>query len=149
MRKWVFLLCVLFSSIAFSQRDSIYATLEIKSVSWEEHRTWIDTSIVLTLEKLGRTEIISLGKIDSTEIGFQWELLTSRLGQTEIFVNGKAYYLKRDGKWQLHQRPTYSAVEFKTVSTKPLTIPEDYYLGGATTIQGLQIDYKEYYFIIK
>ena len=79
---------------------SIYATLEIKSVSWEEHRTWIDTSIVLTLEKLGRTEIISLGKIDSTEIGFQWELLTSRLGQTEIFVNGKAYYLKKDGKWQ-------------------------------------------------
>jgi len=148
MRKCLFLLCIVFSSTSFCQRDSIYARLEITSVSWQEHREWIDTSIILTLEKIGRTEIISLGKIDSIEIGFQWELLKSRLGDIETFVSGKAYYLKKDGKWQLHQQPTYQAAEFKIVSAKPSTMPEDYGM-TSMTIQGLQLDYKQHYFIVK
>ena len=148
MRNCLYLFCIVFSSSAFSQRDSIYARLEITSVSWEEHRTWIDTSIILTLEKIGRTEIISVGKIDSTEIGFQWELLKSRLGNTEIYVSGKAYYLKKDGKWQMHHQPTYQAAEFKVVSTKPSTMPEDYGM-ASMTIQRLQLDYKQHYFIVR
>jgi len=91
---------------------------------------------------------ISLGTIDGMEIGFQLELLKSRLGETDLLVNGKAYYFKKDGKWQMHSRPTYQAPEFKIVSAKPLTIHNDYGM-GTTTIQGLQVDYKEHYFIIR
>lgn len=148
MRKWFLILCLIFSSASFSQIDSIYARIEITSVSLQEHRTWIDTSIILTLTKYGHSDIISLGTIDGMEIGFQWELLKSRLGKTDLLVNGKVYFFRIDGKWQMHSRPTYQSPEFKIVSTRPLTMPDDYGM-GATTIQGLQVDYKEHYFIIR
>src|SRR5688500_7138917 len=119
MRKFFFITSILFWHTSFCQIDSIYARIEIKSISLQEHRTWIDTSIVITREKFGRSEIISLGTIDGMEIGFQFELLKSRLGETDLLVNGKAYYFKKDGKWQMHSRPTYQAPEFKIVSAKP------------------------------
>jgi hypothetical protein len=149
MRKLFLFIGLLHSTASFSQIDSIYARIEIKSVSWEEHRTWIDTSIIITFEKLGKTEIINLGMIDGIEIGLQWELLKSRLGEKEVLVNGKAYYLKREGKWEMHQRPTYAYCESKIVSEKPLTMPVDDYGGSSSTIQGLQLEYRERYFIIK
>ena len=148
MRKLFFIASILIWHTSVCQIDSIYARIEIKSVSLDEHLEWIDTFIVITLEKFGRSEIISLGTIDGMEIGFQLALLKSRLGQTDLIINGKAYYLKKDGKWQMHSRPVYQAPEFKIASAKPLTIPDDYGMGG-TTIQGLQIDYKEHYFIIR
>jgi len=148
MRKYFVIISILYWHTSSCQVDSVYARIEITSVSWEEHRTWIDTSIILTLEKFGPGEIISLGKIDDVEIGFQWELLKSRLGGADIFVSGIAYYFRKDGKWQMHQRPTYHSPEFKIVSTKPLTMPDDYGM-ASTTIQGLQMSYKAHYFIIK
>ena len=87
MRKLFFITSILFWHTSFCQIDSIYARIEIKSISLQEHRTWIDTSIVITREK-------------------------------------------------------------KIVSAKPLTIHNDYGM-GTTTIQGLQVDYKEHYFIIR
>src|SRR5688572_4377383 len=80
MRKYFLIIFILYWHTSSCQVDSVYARIEITSVSWEEHRTWIDTSIILTLEKFGPGEIISLGKIDDVEIGIQWELLKSRLG---------------------------------------------------------------------
>src|SRR6188768_700881 len=117
MRKYFLIISILYWHTSNSQVDSIYARIEIKSIYLQEHRTWIDTSIILTLEKVGHSEIISLGKIDSMEIGFQLEILKSQLGKTDLFVGGKAFYFKKDGKWQMHSRPSYHSPEFKIVST--------------------------------
>ena len=73
MRKYFLIISILYCYTSSCQVDSIYARIEITSVSLEEHRTWIDTSIIVSLEKLGHSEIISLGKIDSLEIGLQLE----------------------------------------------------------------------------
>jgi len=149
MRKVLFVASLLFCQTSFCQHDSIYAKIEVTSVSWEEYRTWIDTSIIIIIEQFGRTQIISLGKIDSLEIGFQIELSKSRLGDSDIIVSGKAYYFRKGGKWRMHYQPTYQSVQFKIVSEKPLTIPPDDYGGSVTTIHGLQVEYRERYFIIK
>ncbi len=148
MRKYFLIISILYWHTSNCQVDSIYARIEITSISLEEHRTWIDTSIILTLEKFGHSEIINLGKIDSMEIGLQLEVFKSRLGDTDLLVIGKAYYFKKDGKWQMHSRPTYQSPEFKIVSVKPLKMPDDYGM-STTTIQGLQVEYKEHYFIIR
>ena len=148
MRKYFLIISILYWHNSSCQVDSIYARIEITSISLEEHRTWIDTSIIVTLEKLGHSEIISLGKIDSLEIGFQLEVFKSRLGETDILVSGKAFYFRKDGKWQMHLRPTYHCPELKIVSSRPSTIPDDYGR-GSMGIQGLQVDYKEHLFIIR
>jgi len=151
MRKYFLIISILYWYTSSCQVDSIYARIEITSVSLEEHRTWIDTSIIVSLEKLGHSEIISLGKIDSLEIGFQLEVFKSRLGETDILVSGKAFYFRKDGKWQMHFRPTYQCPELKIVSSRPSSIPDDHsgYGGSSTRIQGLQVEFKEHYFIIR
>ena len=151
MRKYFLIISILYWHTSSCQVDSIYARIEITSVSLEEHRKWIDTSIIVTLQKLGHSEIISLGKIDTLEIGFQWEVFKSRLGETDILVCGKAFYFRKDGKWQMHYRPTYQSPDFKIVSSRPSWIVDDHsgYGGSSTGIQGLQVDFKEYYFIIR
>jgi hypothetical protein len=148
MRKYFLIISILYWHTSNCQVDNIYARIEITSISLEEHRTWIDTSIILTLEKFGHSEIINLGKIDSLEVGFQLEVSKSRLGDTDLLVIGKAFYFKKDGKWQMHSRPMYQSPEFKIASVKPPKMPDDYGM-GATTIQGLQVEYKEHYFIIR
>ena len=148
MRKYFLIISILYWHTSSCQVDSIYARIEILSISLEEHRTWIDTSIIVTLDKFGHSEIISLGKIDTLEIGFQLEVFKSRLGETDILVSGKAFYFRKDGKWQMHFRPTYQCPELKIVSSRPSTISDDYGR-GSMGIQGLQVDYKEHLFIIR
>ena len=148
MRKLCLIVSILYGQTCICQVDSIYARVEITSVSLEEHRTWIDTSIFVTLEKIGHSSIISLGTIDGIEIGFQLEVFKSRLGDANLFISGKAFYFRKDGKWEMHAQPTYRSPEFKIVSAKPSKMPDDYGM-SRTTMQGLHIDAKEHYFIIK
>ena len=149
MKKYLFVTYLILSQLfPFAQIDSVFARIEITSFSIHEHRPFIDTSIVIVLEKLGRSDIIKLGTIDEIEAGIQLELLKSYLGEKETLVNGIAFYIKKDGKWQLHGNPTYHSSEYKRVSQKPLIIPKDYGM-ATTTIQGFQIDYKQHYFVLE
>ena len=148
MRKLFLIVFILCGHSSICQIDSIYARVEITSVSLEEHRTWIDTSIIVTLGKIGQSDIISLGTIDGMEIGFQLEVFKSRLGEANLFVSGKAFYFRKDGKWEMHSQPTYRTPEFKIVSSKPSKMPDDYGM-TSMTMQGLSVDSKEHYFIIK
>ena len=148
MRKCFVIFVLLYGHTSICQVDSIYARIEIKSVSQEKIRSKIKPPVIITLDKLGHSDIISLGEIDGTEIGIQVELITSQLGDSNIFVIGKAFYLKKDGRWQMHFQPSYQTAAFKIVSSKPSKMPEDY--GEASTgIQDLQVNYKEHYFIIR
>lgn len=149
MRKHLFIICFILSKFySFSQVDRIYAKIEITSFFFEGQREFVDTSIVVALEKFGHTGIINLGKIDTTEVGFQLELLRSNLGEKEIIVNGIALYTKKDGKWEMHSNPTYQFSVYKTISDKSLISEKD--VGHASlTIQELQIDYNQLFYVIK
>ena len=133
---------------SLAQMDNVYAKIEITSFHFHEQRPFIDTSIVIVLEKFGRSEIISLGTLDGTEVGFQLELLKSNLGEKVIMVNGKAFYTKKDGKWEMHSNPMYQSSEYKTISNKSQITDKDFGL-ASTTILKLQIDYKQQYYVIK
>ena len=43
------------------------------------------------------------------EIRFQLEIFKSQLGEYQSFVSGKAFYFKKDGKWQMDSRPSYDS----------------------------------------
>lgn len=149
MRKFPLVIFFLLTAVhSFTQTDSIFAKIEITSVSINEHRSWIDTSIIITLEKFGHTDIISLGKIDSIEIGFQFELLKSYLGEKTIIMNGIAFFTKKDGKWQMHFNPTYRVPECKTVSNRSAISENDFGHAGLG-MQDLQIEFKEVCYILK
>lgn len=149
MRKLVLVIFFLFSAVySFTQTDSIYAKLEITSVSINEHRSFIDTSIIITLEKFGHTDIISLGKIDTIEVGFQFELLKSYLGEKPIIIKGIAFFIKKDGKWQLHFNPTFRVPECKTISDRSAMSENDFGHAGVG-IKDLQIEFKEVCYVLK
>lgn len=149
MRKYFIIVWLLFHGYCcFSQKDSIYAKIEITSFFFEGHRDFIDTSIMITLEKFGRTDIVELGKVDSTEVGFQLELLKSYLGEKKIIINGIALFTKINGKWEMHSNPIYQFSVCKIISNRKLVSQKD--VGNASlTIQDLQIDYNQVFYIIK
>jgi hypothetical protein len=149
MRKFIFIICFLAAGLySFSQMDKAYAKIEITSVFINEHRSSIDTSIKIVLEKFGHTDIISLGTIDTTEVGFQLEILKSNLGEKEIMLNGMAFFTKKNGKWEMYSNPVYFSSNCKTISDKSFISEED--AGHASSsIKDIQIDYKQWYYIIK
>jgi hypothetical protein len=132
--------------------DRVYAKIEITSFFVDEQQSFedasFDTSIVIILEKFGHTGIIKLGRIDSTEIGFQLELLKSHLGEKEIMLNGMALFINKNGKWEMYSNPTYQFSNYKTISNKSLISEKD--VGNASlSIQDWRIDYKQLYYVIK
>jgi hypothetical protein len=154
MKKYLFIICFLLSEFySFSQMDTVYAKIEITSFFLNEQPSFVDTSIVdtsivVTLEKFGRTSIIKLGVIDTTGVGFQLELLKSHLGEKEIMLNGIALFTYKNGKWEMYANPTYQFSNYKTISDKSLISEKDV-VHASLAIQGLQVDYKQLYYVIK
>lgn len=149
MKKYLIVILVLLSAnFSFSQTDSVYVKVEITSVSINEHRQWIDTSIVVISEKFGPTEIINLGKIDDIEVGFQFELYRSGLAEKDKLILGIAFFTKKEGKWKPYQEPSYRSLEYKTIAGKSGFSEQDISHAG-TSIQDLQVDYQTQIYIIK
>jgi hypothetical protein len=150
MKKYFLMASIFLSSyISFSQTDSVYAKVEITSVSMIEHRKWIDTSIVILLNKFEHTGIINLGKIDEIQIGLQFELFKSDLGEKDKIILGIAFFTKEEEKWKMYQNPIYNPLEYKIIKSKA-DIVEDEYIGRAgTSIQDLQVEYQTHLFIIR
>jgi hypothetical protein len=149
MKKYIIVILVLLSAnCSFSQTDSVYAKVEITSVSINEHRQWIDTSIVVISEKFAPTGIINLGKIDEIEVGFQFELYKSGLAEKDNIILGIAFFTKNEGKWKLYQSPSYRSFEYKTIASKSDLSEKDIAHAGIG-IQDLHIDYQTQIYIIK
>jgi len=149
MRKLLMVIFFLLTAVySFSQPDSIYAKVQITSISMTEHREWIDTSIVITLQKFGCSDIVRMGKIDEIEIGFQFELFKSNLGEKNSIQLGIAFFTKEGGKWKMYYEPTYRSTEYKIIGDKSGVSEKDITHVG-TGMQGLQVDYQTQVYIIK
>lgn len=149
MRKYIFIgLLLLQNYFSFSQSDNIYAKVQVTSISMNEHREWIDTSIVIILQKFGCSDIVSMGKIDDLQIGLQFELFKSNLGEKNSIQLGIAFFTKDGGKWKMYHDPIYRSTEYKIIGDESGISEKDIAHAG-TGVQDLQADYQTQVYIIK
>ena len=149
-----YLTVVLFATKSSAQLDSIYAKIKITSISFKGKPLKLSTPKILTLTSFGTTEITSLGIINGDEIGLQFELLKSSLGNEFSMVSGKGYFFKRDGVWEMIKITNYQTCGFKVISDKSNIYEKDFSQSGASveevkTGKELSINYWERYYIIK
>ena len=107
-----------------------------------------DTSIVITPDRFGHSQIRSLGRLDSVEVGIQLELLESHLGNKEIILNGIALFTRNKGAWKLYSNPVYRYSNYKTANKK-LPISDTLHHSSSLTIEDITIDYNDAYYIMK
>jgi hypothetical protein len=127
---------------AHAQTDSIYVEVLVNSFSIDGDTVNLDTPKEILLKKIGRTEIISVGKINGKELGMQLELVRSSLGKEPMLITGKAFFLKKDGEWQMSNSMDYHRAEFKTIHDKSGMEKRPWGYGGLQTLEFF-VSYRE------
>jgi hypothetical protein len=155
MQKLFLIIVFIFlKSPAFAQSDSIYAEIQVKSFTYGRDTYKLKKPKVFILEKYGCTDIISLGSIKENEIGLQFEILKSNLGGKSIVVNGKGYFLKKDGEWKMSSVTTYQQSDCKIISDKSEISSKDFVVSSVsnssvTTKSELTIEFLQRFYILK
>ena len=140
--------------LIFAQSDSLYAEIQVKSFTYNGKTCKLKKPKIIILETYGRSEIISLGSVENNEIGLQFEILKSKLGDTTLVINGKGYFLKKDGRWKMSKMSDFYQSNCKVILDKSEISDKDFVLGGVshtsiTTKQELSLEYVCRFYIFK
>ena len=104
----------------------------------------------ISLDKLGCSDIVSIGKIKSNEFAIQLETMISKLGQEEQLVVGKVFYRRKGTDWERLFEPEYYEEKFNTHKNGKNNNEYEFgYAGGSYGEDEFYIDYLERYTLIK
>ena len=154
MNKQIFILALTLIGIkAFPQTDTIYAEMKIKMLSFEGDTLKFDQPKIVSLEKYGTSEIISLGILKGQEIGLQFEMTRGMLGNKNMMINGYAFFLKHEGEWRIGDRAQYQYSAHKIISDKSHIRTRDAQHCSSSSLiekdKHIGIQYNDRYYMIK
>ena len=105
---------------------------------------------MITLNTNKCTEIFSLGKTKLYEIGMRVEILSSELSGKSSYVVGKAYYVKKNGQWEIIVKFDHSEEIIVLISDRKKPSKADYIIGGASTEEPeFEVRLRDDYYITK
>jgi hypothetical protein len=112
-------LCYFFSTFFFAtflnaQTRSILTEIHINEFAYKEDTLKLSTPKLISINKFGCSDIISLGRIKTKEFAIQIESFISQLGKSERLVIGKLFYVKKLSAWEKLSEPEYIEVDYNT-----------------------------------
>jgi hypothetical protein len=143
------------TSHAKAQGDSIRAEILVTNFSVADKVVKLDSPILIFLGKTGCSDIVILGKFDGEEIGIQFELITSYIGNTPSIIKGYAFFHRKDGNWKISSLTQYQKVDLiKRSPGKLLMGPEDFSissfgLGALSGEYAYRMSYKDRYYLLR
>ena len=123
--------------------------IHINEFAFKDDTLKLTTPKIISLTQLGRSNIISIGKIKSNEFAIQFETLISMLGQSERLVVGKIFYKRNGNEWEKVSEPQYYQQPYNVSQGGKSN--NEYSLGHAAGAYGdeFYIAYLERYTLIK
>lgn len=102
----------------------------------------------ITTTTNGLTNIISLGKTKNYEFGIRIEILKSNFYDTLKYIVGKAYYIRKAGKWEEILNFSHSPEMIGSIKERSKFIPPKYIWGGGSTIEPItyEVRQNDYYY---
>jgi hypothetical protein len=86
------IIIILTFCFSWSNAQEYLIDLRVKKIQYQEDSIAFEVASELEILTNKTTEIINLGKVGKQEIGVQFEILTSELGEVSSHILGKAYY---------------------------------------------------------
>ena len=151
MKKVCFLLASLFLvTVLNAQTKSVLTEIHINSFAYKGDTLKLATPKVISVNKLGCSDICSIGKIKNIEFAIQLETMISKLGQSERLVVGKVFYRKKGIEWERLFEPEYYEEYYNTLKGGKNSNEYEFgYAGGSYGEDEFYIDYLERYTLIK
>src|SRR5258705_7979151 len=113
MKHFFVFLIVISTLRTFVQTTSLYGEMHIESIIYQGDTLTFNPPKLIKISKVGKTSIISLGKLKLIEFAVQYELLKSNIGQSEYYMLGKCFYIKDSKDWKEISRFDYHKIEIE------------------------------------
>ncbi len=140
----LFFITILFPLFTLGQTKSVLIEFQIHEFVYLKDTANLILSKEIKVQKLGCTDIISIGNIKNNEFAIQIETAISLIGKTERLVVGMAFYMKKKGKWEMMRDPSYREYVFYGSSNENNFQDASHSFGDEFEIQ-----YSERYTLIK
>ncbi|MEO7924311.1 MAG: hypothetical protein ABIR30_11595 [Chitinophagaceae bacterium] len=138
-----------FSLKAEAQTKSVASEIHINSLAYKGDTIKFSSPKIVSLNKLGCSDILTIGKFLNLEFGIQIETLISRIGQAERLVVGIVFYLKKGKEWEQIVQPQYSEELFNILENGKNNNTYEMGYGGGSWDEEFYIDYRYRYTLIK
>ena len=108
-----------------------------------------DSPKLITTTTNGLTSIVSLGRTKNYEFGIKIEILKSKFYDTSNYIVGKAYYVKKDDKWEEILKFCHSPEIFGSLKERSKFIEPKYVWGGGSTLEPItyEVRQNDYYYV--
>lgn len=132
-----------------AQTKSVASEIHIKTLAYKGDTLKFPNPKHITINKLGCSDIITIGQILNLEFGIQIETLVSQIGQAERLVVGKVFYIKKGRSWELVVQPQYSEELFNISVQGKSNNTYELGQGGGSWDESFYIEYQYRYTLIK
>ena len=152
MRKILFIATLLFiSKICFSQQSIYTIDFYIGYLRYQNDSVHFESPKHITTTTSGLTNIISIGRTINYEFGIKVEILKSRFQDTLSYIVGKAYYIKKAGKWEEILKFCHDWETVALITERIRFSPPKYVWGGGSTLEPIEYEVRQndYYYISK
>lgn len=85
------------------------------SVSYEGEELPMSKPVTIILKSFGVSDIVSLGIAKRKELGIQLEYFPSNLGDSFVIVQGRSFFIKDTGRWEVSNIKNFASVPFKRI----------------------------------
>jgi hypothetical protein len=140
--RLLFGIALIYSLEAEAQTKSVESEFHINSLAYKGDTLKFQSPKFILINKLGCSDIASIGKIKNLEFGLQIETLISRIGQTESLVVGTVYYLRKNGNWELFTQPEYREEQFNIIVQGKSNNTYEFGNGAGSWDEDFYIEYK-------
>lgn len=133
-----------------AQTKSVLTEIHLSEFAYQGDTLKFSSPKTISVNKLGMSEITSIGIIKNQEFAIQLESLLSLLGLEERLVVGKIFYKKENDKWVKLFGPEYNEEMYNiNQGGKIITRYAFGYAGGSYGEDEFYIWYQERYTLMK
>jgi hypothetical protein len=146
----LFIFLSIMTSSLFSQTAKFLVDARVAFIKYQGDSIEIDNPKMFTVNTNKCTEIFSLGKTKLYEIGMRVEILSSELSGKTGFIVGKAYYIKKNGQWEVIVKFDHAEEIISPISSRQKPSKSDYIIGGASTEEPIfKVRLRDDYYVTK
>lgn len=130
-------------------QTSITADILVQTVSYKGD-TVKNVNKLISIDKFGVTSIIPIGRTKDAEFGLRIEILKSNLLNDDVFIVGRAYYIKEGKQWKLIYNTEHSARPFKYLKSNGKKSDDDMLIAGESSGEyDFEVELWERYYLKK